>query len=66
MSGRSRRGFAEISAFARLRPTAESHDGAISKLVEAARQDGENIRALARIAEAHEHRSSNLEGPEEV
>ena len=29
-----------------------------------AQQDGENIRALARIAEIHERRLTHLEGPE--
>lgn len=29
-----------------------------------ARQDGENIRALARIAESHERRLTSLEGGE--
>ena len=33
-----------------------------TQLVAAARQDGENIRALARIAEIHERRLTNLEG----
>ena len=31
-------------------------------LVAVARQDGENIRALARIAEIHERRLTDLEG----
>ena len=34
----------------------------IDVLIETARQDGENIRALARIAEIHERRLTNLEG----
>jgi len=35
-----------------------------AQLVAAARQDGENIRALARIAESHERRLTDLEvGP---
>jgi hypothetical protein len=33
-------------------------------LKELARQDGENIRGLARIAEIHERRISHLEGEE--
>ncbi len=41
---------------------AQRHDSAIAALIEAARQDGENIRALARIAEAHERRLTELEG----
>ena len=36
----------------------------ILDLKELARQDGENIRALARIAEIHERRLSSLEGDE--
>jgi hypothetical protein len=36
----------------------------IQDLKELARQDGENIRALARIAEIHERRRSTLEGDE--
>jgi len=34
----------------------------IAELVTASKQDGENIRALARIAEIHERRLSDLEG----
>ncbi len=34
-------------------------------LKETARQDGENIRALARIAEIHERRLTDLEGGEQ-
>jgi hypothetical protein len=41
---------------------AQSRD--IADLKEASRQDGENIRALARIAEIHERRLSHLEGGE--
>ena len=33
----------------------------IDKILIALRQDGENIAALARIAEAHEHGLDNLE-----
>jgi hypothetical protein len=33
----------------------------IEKLLTASQQDGENIRALARIAEIHERRLTNLE-----
>jgi hypothetical protein len=36
------------------------HD--IEKLLRAGEQDGANIRALARIAEIHERRISDLEG----
>ena len=37
----------------------------IAALQGVARQDGENIRALARIAEIHERRLSTLEGDEQ-
>jgi len=36
----------------------------IDALRSIAAQDGENIRALARVAEIHERRLSALEGPE--
>lgn len=36
-----------------------------SKVAEAAKQDGENIRALARIAEIHERRLTALEGDQQ-
>lgn len=36
--------------------------GTVGQLVEMARQDGENIRALARISEMHERRLTDLEG----
>ena len=35
----------------------------IEILRDTARQDGENIRTLAHIAEMHEHRLTDLEGP---
>jgi hypothetical protein len=38
---------------------------ASNKLVKASEQDGQNIRALARIAEIHERRLTALEGPAE-
>ena len=38
------------------------HDAQIADLITAGRQDGENIRALARIAEIHERRLTDLEG----
>jgi hypothetical protein len=34
----------------------------VQTLLAAAKQDGENIRALARIAEIHERRLTDLEG----
>ncbi len=40
----------------------ERHDAAIKTLIEAVRADGENIRALARIAEAHQRRLDDLDG----
>lgn len=40
-------------------------DAAIDKIHVALRQDGENIRALARIAEIHEQRLTHLEGDTE-
>ena len=42
----------------------QKHDDRIQALLAAAERDGENIRALARIAEIHERRISDLEGPE--
>ena len=36
----------------------------ITALERLAQQDGENIRALARIAEIHEHRLTDIEGGE--
>ncbi len=40
----------------------QRHDTQLAQLITAARQDGENIRALVRIAEIHERRLSHLEG----
>ena len=37
----------------------------IDKLPAASERDGQSIRALARIAEIHEHRISAIEGPEQ-
>ncbi len=45
-----------------LRSKGEDHDKRIEMLIAASRQDGENIRALARIAEIHERRLTDLEG----
>jgi hypothetical protein len=39
----------------------ESLRQAVGGLLKASQQDGENIRALARIAEIHERRLGNLE-----
>jgi hypothetical protein len=46
-----------------LAQTVELLSRDIADLKIAAQQDGENIRALARIAEIHERRLSHLEGP---
>jgi hypothetical protein len=43
----------------------QSQARVVETLVEAARLDGENIAALARIAESHERRLTRLEGGEE-
>lgn len=43
----------------------QRHDSQIAQLITAARQDAEAIRALARIAEAHERRITGLEGEEQ-
>lgn len=40
----------------------ERHDAAIKTLIEAVRADGDNIRALARIAEAHQRRLDDSDG----
>jgi len=39
----------------------ERHDEQIRNLIAAVAADGENIRALARIAEAHQRRITHLE-----
>lgn len=44
--------------------SSQRHDAVIAQLLAAARLDAENIRALARIAEAHERRLTDLEGGE--
>lgn len=45
-----------------LHASAGELHGIAQQLVEAARRDGENIAALARIVEAHERRLEDLEG----
>jgi len=40
----------------------QANDQQIGQLIAASKQDAENIRALARIAEIHERRLSDLEG----
>lgn len=46
---------------ARMSETLDKHTVQIADLLKAAKQDGENIAALARITEAHEHRITDLE-----
>jgi hypothetical protein len=48
-----------------LYETVQRHDAQLAQLITAAKQDGENIRGLARIAEIPERRLSQLEGPPE-
>ncbi|PWU08819.1 MAG: hypothetical protein C5B51_07260 [Terriglobia bacterium] len=48
-----------------LHKASQRHDGQIAALIAAARQDGENIRALVRIAEIHERRLTELKGGEQ-
>jgi prefoldin subunit 5 len=45
-----------------LTAQAAKHDTQIEQLIQAVGQDAENIRALARIAEAHQRRLDDLEG----
>ena len=47
-----------------LTQTVELLSRDIQKLLETSQQDGENIRALARIAEIRERRLTHLEGGE--
>ena len=47
-----------------LHASSQRHEAAIAALLEAAKRDGENIAALARIAESHERRLDDLEGGE--
>lgn len=48
-----------------LTQSVEMMNQQIAELVSAVRQDGENIRMLARIAEIHERRLTTLEGGEQ-
>ena len=48
-----------------LTQSVEMMNHQIAELVSAVKQDGENIRTLARIAEIHERRLRTLEGGEE-
>lgn len=43
---------------------AHANEAKLEKVLAALDRDAENIRALARIAEIHEHRLSDLEGGE--
>ena len=52
------------SSVSELHGIAQEQGRAIDKLLAATPQDAENIRALARIAEMHERRLTNLEGGE--
>jgi hypothetical protein len=47
-----------------LAQTVELFGHRVEQLVTASEHDGENIRALARIAEIHERRLTHLEGDE--
>jgi hypothetical protein len=44
-----------------LSHTGQATDRRINQLTSLIQQDAENIRALARIAEAHEHRIGDIE-----
>src|SRR6476619_8463497 len=44
-----------------LNASGQRHEREIELLLAASRQDGENIRALARLAEAHQRRIEDLE-----
>lgn len=48
-----------------LNSTVREQSAEIDKLIETATRDGENIRALARVAEIHERRLTELEGGED-
>jgi hypothetical protein len=50
---------------ARMSETVGTHTTQIADLFKAAKQDGENIAALARIAEVYQHRLTDLEGGEQ-
>ncbi len=50
------------SSVSELHAIAQQHTRSIEQLIEASRQNGEHILALARIAEIHERRLTDLEG----
>jgi hypothetical protein len=51
------------SALRRLYDTSVEHTKQIELLLATVKQDSENIRALARIADMHDRRIAGLEGP---
>lgn len=53
-----------LASEARMEKIEENLAKRIDKLLKAVEADAENIRALARIAEIHEHRLSDLEDGE--
>jgi hypothetical protein len=52
------------SSVSELYSSVQRHDAQIEALITESKQDGENIRALARIAEIHERRLTDLEDPD--
>lgn len=52
------------SSTSELHAASQLHDAHIKDLLVASQRDGEHIRALVRIAEMHERRLSDLEGPQ--
>lgn len=54
------------SSVSELHAIAQSHEGELRELTAQSRQDGENIRALVRIAEIHERRLTQLDGDDNV
>lgn len=50
------------SSVGELHGSSQRHDAELALLVAAAAKDGENIRALARVAEIHERRLTDIEG----
>jgi prefoldin subunit 5 len=51
-----------LASVTELRASHEALTGSVQSLLATAERDGENIRALARIAEIHERRLTELEG----
>ena len=52
------------SSAAELHAATQRHDALFEAVAKQSNRDGEHIRALVRIAEMHERRRSDLEGPE--